>query len=309
MTGFFGWVLAILLNPPQEAELSERLAPTGWQGNYWGPEATKARHEGTMPPIVATANMARWDRWGRQVLREGDILFRLGDARVGRGVFPMSRFLARASNSNFSHVGIVTIEEEGPVVYDTTRTGVARQPFCVWILDNIGSVGVKRLRPEYRKAIPKVVAYCRKVFKDQVPFDYQLSPNDDALYCVEMTEKAFEAAGIQLSKPIRLGDMERASQFPLQMWGLRFASRYALEQPLTFEQLVYFPGNERHGIWSAKQLMTVVPPTFAPGHPDYVWSAPNHDRQNVPHSPSAKKVSAPGPANESSVTTSQRSGT
>ena len=46
MTGIFGWVLALLLNPPQEAEMSERLAPLGWQGNYWGPEATKARHEG-----------------------------------------------------------------------------------------------------------------------------------------------------------------------------------------------------------------------------------------------------------------------
>ena len=62
--------------------------------------------------------MARWDRWGRQVLRDGDIVFRLGDARVGRGYFPMSRFLAAASNSKFSHTGIVAIEEEGPVVYD-----------------------------------------------------------------------------------------------------------------------------------------------------------------------------------------------
>ncbi len=49
------------------------------------------------------------------------------------------------------------------------------------------------------KDIPKVIAYCRKVFKDQVPFDYQLSEDDDALYCIEMTEKAFRSAGIQLS--------------------------------------------------------------------------------------------------------------
>ncbi len=26
--------------------------------------------------------------------------------------------------------------------------------------------------------------------------------------------------------------------------------------------------DERHGIWSAKQLMTVVSPTYAPGYPD-----------------------------------------
>src|SRR5271165_6744204 len=169
MTGIFGWVLALLLYPPQEAEMTERLAPAGWQGNYWGPEATKARHEGKMPPIVATPHMARWHLWGQKVLRDGDILFRQGDARLAHGYFPMSRFLAKASNSQFSHTGIVAIEEEGPVVYDTTRCGVSRQPFCVWVLDNIGSIGVKRLRPEYKDAVPKVVAYCRKVFEEQVP--------------------------------------------------------------------------------------------------------------------------------------------
>jgi hypothetical protein len=309
MSGIFGWVLAILLNHPQEAEMSERLAPTGWQGNYWGPEATKARHEGTMPPIVATPHMARWDRWGRQVLREGDIVFRLGDARVGRGYFPMSRFLARASNSNFSHSGIVAIEEEGPVVYDTTRLSVSRQPFCVWVLDNIGSIGVKRLKPEYSKKIPQVVGFCRKVFNEQVPFDYQLSEDDSALYCIEMTEKAFRSAGIELSKPIRLGDMERAAEFPLQMWGLRFASKYALERPLTFEQFVFFPGNERHGVWSAKQLTTVVPATFAPGHPDYVWSTPAGGSPRDSRSPSAKKVSAPGNNKPAAAANRQRTGT
>ena len=120
-----------------------------------------------------------------------------------------------------------------------------------------------------------------------------------ALYCVEMTEKAFRSAGIELSKPIRLGDMERASEFPLQMFGIRFASKYALERPLTFDQLVYFPGNENHGIWAARQLMTVVPPTFAPGHPDYSAAAPNAGAPRDPRSPSAKKVSSPGHAKAS----------
>jgi hypothetical protein len=268
LTGIFGWVLALLLNPPHEAELSERMAG-GYQGNFWGPEATKARHEGTMPPIVATPHMARWDKWGKKVLKSGDIVFRLGDARLAHGYFKISRFLARASNSPFSHTGIVSIEEEGPVVYDTTRTGVARQPFCVWVLDNVGSIGVKRLKPAYQDRVPQVIAFCHKVFNEKLPFDYDLLDDDDKLYCVEMTEKAFRSAGIKLSDPIHLGDMERASDFPLQMFGLRFASKYISDHPLTFDSLVYFPGNERHGIWSAKQLETVIPPTFAPGYPDY----------------------------------------
>ncbi len=283
VTAFF---LALILNPPEEREMSERMAPPEWQGrNYWGPEATKARHEGRIPPIVATHHMARWHQWGKKVLRDGDVVFRLGDARVGRGYFRFSRWLAEASNSKFSHTGVVAIEREGPVVYDTTRTAVNRQPFCVWVLDNVGSIGVRRLKPEYQKAVPKVLAYCRKVFAEQVPFDYELSDDDSKLYCVEMTEKAFRAAGLKLSDPIKLGDMERASDYPLSMLTLRFASEYALERPLSFDQLVYFPGNEHHGIWSAKQMMTVVPPTFAPGHPDFGQLAPPALAPSGPPSP------------------------
>ena len=67
MTLVLGWVFTLLLNPPHEAEISERMTPSWFQGsNYWGPEATRARHDGKIPPIVATAHMATWDRWGRK---------------------------------------------------------------------------------------------------------------------------------------------------------------------------------------------------------------------------------------------------
>ena len=210
MTGMLAWFLSLVLFPPEEREMSERLAPPGFTGNYWGPDATEAREEGKLPPIFKTSHMVRWDRWGRQNLRDGDILFRMGDARLLHGYFPMSRFLANCSNSPFSHTGIVSIEKGEPVVYDTTRPAVARQPFCVWMLDNVGNFGVKRLRPEHRDAIPRVVAYCRRVYKEQVPFDYELGLDDSALYCIELTQKAFLSAGIKLCDPIALGDMERA---------------------------------------------------------------------------------------------------
>jgi Permuted papain-like amidase enzyme, YaeF/YiiX, C92 family len=268
MTRILFWVLSLVLSPPEEREMSDRLAPPGFEGNYWGTAADKARAEGKLPPIVTTPHMARWDRWGRQVLRDGDIVFRMGDARLLHGYFPFSRFVANCSNSRFSHTGIIAIEKEGPVVYDMRHPAAARQPFRVWILDNVGCIGVNRLEPEFRGAIPAVLAYCRKAYQDQVPFDYELCLDDSALYCVEMTQKAFMAAGIELSKPIRLGDMERANEFSACMFGVKLASEYTLDHPLTFETLVYFPGNERHGLWSAKQLMTVVPLTYAPGYPD-----------------------------------------
>lgn len=267
MTNLFFLILPLFLNPPEPREMSERIVPPGFKGNYYGPEATQARREGKLPPIRITPSMARWDDWARKYLRDGDIVFRQGDARVLRGFFPMSRFYANCSNSKFSHTGIVVFEQEGPVVYDTTGTGVARQPFSVWTLDNVGNFGVKRLRPEYRDAVPGVLAYLHRVFRDQPPFDYELGLDDSKLYCVEMTEKAYRAAGIPLSEPVKLGDMERVTEFPVCMLGLGLASKLVLDTPLTTETQVYFPGNERHGIWSCPKLMVVVPPTFTPGYP------------------------------------------
>ena len=259
---FLRLALVIAINA-DDRESTDRIIP-GWQGNPWGPAASAARDAGTLPPFVETPEMARWDSWARQTLRDGDILFRMGDARILFGYFPFSRFVARASNSRFSHTGIVVIENGEPMVYDTTKSGVRKMPVRVWIIDNVGAMAVKRLRPEFRAKIPEVLAFCQKVYEEQVPFDYELGLDNSSLYCVEMTEKAFRSAGLQLSDPIRLGDMEHAYEVPFQVLALQYVSRWLLKKPLTLEQPVYFPGNERHGIWSSDKLILIYPPTLAP---------------------------------------------
>ena len=249
-----GWFLAMALHAPGGKEPTDRLVPPGWEGNPWGPAATAARASGELPSIPLTPRMEQWDRWGRAVLREGDVVFRRGDARLLHGYFPFSRFIANASNSAYSHTGIVAIEDEGPVIYDTTKSGVRRQPFAVWVLDNVGPFGVRRPRGDAREAIPRILAYCRDVFERQVPFDDLLEIDDKALYCVEMTEKAFRSAGLTLSEPVLLGNMERAAEFPICMLAFTYLS------PLKIDQPVFFPGNERHGIWSSPLLQPVYPP-------------------------------------------------
>ena len=235
-------------------EETDRLAPPGWKGNAWGPEATRLRADGTIPPFQRSESMRQWDAWGKKHVRDGDILFRLGDAKILRGYVPMSRFLANVSGSVFSHTGIAAIEGGEVMVYDTTSLGVRRQPLCVWVLDNIGPFGVKRVKPEYAPYAAKAVAYCRDLFQKQTPFDYELNPDDAQLYCVEMCEKAYRNNGLPLAPPVLLGDMENATQFPICIMSfLQFTN-------LTLELPVYFPGNERHGIWSSPALMTVFAP-------------------------------------------------
>lgn len=255
-----GWAALVVLHANDGKEPTDKLVPAGWQGNPWGPVATKARESGELPPIPITSQMKQWDAWGRANLREGDIVFRRGNAKVLFGYFPFSRFIANASGSKYSHTGVVAIENGEPVVYDTTKASVRRQPFSIWTLDNAGPFGLKRLKAEQRSHIPQVIAFCHRVFEEQVPFDYSLDPSDTELYCVEMTEKAFRAAGLQLSEPVRLGDMERAAEFPICMFVFHIMSDLTLEKPLTIDQPVFFPGNDRHGIWSSPFLETVYPP-------------------------------------------------
>src|SRR5262249_6467684 len=160
-------------------------------------------------------------------------------ARVLRGIFPLSRFIAQATGSPFSHTGIVAVEDGSPVVYDCSSAGVQRQPFEVWMLDCVGALGVKRPRPEYRRHIPGGLGYCRAKFEQQVPFDFGFHLDDAALYCVELTENAFRSQGLALSQPVRIGDWEHLTSYRLTALAFLGGSRLALERPITLEQSVY----------------------------------------------------------------------
>jgi hypothetical protein len=239
------------------------MKPASWSGNFWGPEAARARAAGQLPPLPSNAVLAQWGRWGRYFLRDGDIVFRLGDARVARGMFPLSRFIANATRSAFSHTGIVAVEDGIPMVYDCSSVGMRRQPFEVWMLDCVGPWGVKRLKPEHRGRIPGVLGFCRGKFEQQVPFDHAFRPDDTELYCVELTEKAFRSQGLALSQPVRIGDWENLTSYPLTAFAFLYSTGLVLDQPITLDQPVFLPGNDSQGIWGSPALETV----FAPGPP------------------------------------------
>jgi hypothetical protein len=249
------------------------MKPPAWTGIFWGPAATRARASGQLPPLPSNPQLAGWHRWGQRALSDGDIVFRLGDARVVRGMVPLSRFIARATGSPFSHTGIVAIEDGSPVVYDCSSGGVRRQPFAIWMLDSVGPLGVRRLKPQHREHISGAVDYCRAAFERQVSFDSGFHMEDDSFYCLELTEKAFRSQGLTLSEPVRIGDWEYLASFPLTALLIPHVTRLVLDRPITLEQPVYLPGNERHGMWASPLLETVVGPApkvfqdAAPGQP------------------------------------------
>jgi hypothetical protein len=257
MAWFCLWTLALWNSEAGAREPSDRLKPPGWTGNFWGPEAAHARAAGVLPPLPTSPIMAQWDNWARRTLQEGDIVFRQGDARMARGLFPLSRFIACATGSLFSHAGIVALEGGTPVVYDCSSAGIQRQPFAFWMLNSTGALGVKRLKVEHRGHIPGVIAYCRRVFEQQVPFDYEFRLDDNALYCLELTENAFRSEGLTLSQPVRIGDWDHLAEYPITAIAVLYSSSFVLDRPLTLDQPVYLPGNARQGIWASPLLETV----------------------------------------------------
>jgi hypothetical protein len=273
---FIAWTIALSTNGQWVGEPTDWMKPPDWSGNFWGPAATRARGTGQLPPLPMNPAMTRWRDRGRSLVREGDIVFRMGDARILRGMFPLSLFIAKATGSAFSHTGIVAIEDGLTVVYDCSAAGLQRQPFEVWMLDCVGSMGVKRLRPEHRHNIPGVIAFCRKAFERQVPFDFEFHPDDAALYCLELTEKAFRSQGLPLSDSVRIGDWEHLIHYPLTALAIQTFTGYVLDRPIALEQPVYVPGNEHQGVWSSPMLETVFGPA-----PKCVWTTPENQAVGI----------------------------
>jgi hypothetical protein len=121
-------------------------------------------------------------------------------------------------------------------------------------------MGVKRLKREHRHHIPGVIGYCREVFEKEVPFDFAFGLDDSALYCLELTEKAFRSQRLVLSEPVRIGDWEHLASFPLSALLMPDATRRVVGSPITLEQPVYLPGNDRQGMWASPLLETVFGP-------------------------------------------------
>src|SRR5262249_55383396 len=150
-------------------------------------------------------------------------------------------FIARATGSPFSHTGVVAVEDGSPVVYDSSEEGVRRIPFEAWMLECVGSMGVKRLKPEHRHQIPGLIGYCRTFLEPEVAFDFEFHLDDSALYCLELTEKAFRSRGLKLSDPVRIGDWAHLTCFPITALLMPGATRLVIGRPITLEQPVYLP--------------------------------------------------------------------
>jgi hypothetical protein len=200
-----------------------------------------------------------WEAWGREHLCDGDILFIRGESRLLLGLVNFSEFSAEVAHSEFSHVGVVAVEEGEPVVYDITSDGTLRCPFGQYVTDRrVWSVAVKRLQPAYRQYVPAAVEFCRQAFRERRQFDNFFQSENERYYCSELVEAAFRHAGRPLSEPVRIESLpgfERLSPATVLL--------IEATTSVSRTQEVYLPGNEDFGIWASPCLTTVLEKTDA----------------------------------------------
>ena len=209
------------LQRPRRQGTDRSADPAGWEGNPWGPRrpaGSGQRRHSADPDDPADVAVGQVGQAGaprrRHPVPSGRMLGCSSAGSRSAGSPPTS---AAASTRTPAIVAI----EDGRARSSTTSTkaGVRRQPFAVWILDNVGPFGVKR-RPARvavarRRGGPLLPA---RPIEDRSRSTSSWSSDDQALYCVEMTEKAYRSSGLSSAEPVRLGDMENVTKFPICMF-------------------------------------------------------------------------------------------
>ncbi len=134
-------------------------------------------------------------------LKDGDILFQPSFSQQSRAV-------EIATNSPYSHCGILFFEDGKPYVYEAIQP-VGKRPLADWIAAGTnGEYVVKRLKNE-NLLTPEVIASMKNWALSQFGKNYDAVFNwsDNEMYCSELVWKIYHLKlGIQLAKPLPLRD-------------------------------------------------------------------------------------------------------
>jgi len=148
--------------------------------------------------------------------QDGDVIFQTSRSS-------QSEAIQLATDSPYSHVGIITIQDGKPMVYEAIST-VQATPLADWI--RRGERGKYRLmRP--RQPLTQGQIHAMKAVgrsHQQKPYDLRFDWSDNKMYCSELVWKVYKAgAGIELAslRPMdsyRLGDPKVKSLIQTR-WG------------------------------------------------------------------------------------------
>jgi uncharacterized protein YycO len=125
-------------------------------------------------------------------LHTGDLLFQAGTSSE------LSNAIAAVTTGkddvHYTHVGIVSIENDTVFVIEATTPNVCKTPVDSFLnksvfIEEKPLVAVARLKPEFQGIIPQAIINAGKYIGK--PYDYIYSPDNDAYYCSELVYLLF----------------------------------------------------------------------------------------------------------------------
>lgn len=125
-----------------------------------------------------------------------EVLVKTGDVVLQTSRSSRSALIRKASDSPYSHVGLVEVAKDGVFVLEAVQP-VSRTPWKTWRARGVGGkVTVLRATALDSAALAKVVAEARAELGK--PYDARYRWDDESIYCSELVAKAFER-GAQLT--------------------------------------------------------------------------------------------------------------
>lgn len=155
------------------------------------------------------------------MLKTGDLVFQTSRSQ-------QSQAIQVATDSPFSHVGLVEVTPRGVFVVEAVQP-VKRTPFEQWKTRGVGG-RVLVTRPEGLTEAQRGAAV--KAAKQYLgrPYDWRFGWGDDALYCSELVRKAYaRGAGVEYGKMEKLGSLR------VEKLGPALRERYGGKVPLELE--------------------------------------------------------------------------
>ena len=160
-----------------------------------------------------------------QDVQEGDLIFHTS-------LSSQSEAIQLATNSPFSHVGIVTIENGQPMVFEAIRR-VSATPLEEWI--RRGEGGRYRLMRLKTSLTEGQLSAMRTEGQEQRSKSYDLlfDWSDEKMYCSELVWKIYqEGAGIELAKPRPMEDYNLSSPRVRSVVEARWGSAIKWQEPM-----------------------------------------------------------------------------
>lgn len=123
--------------------------------------------------------------------KTGDLIFQVNK------ISDFSQAIAETTSGkdyNYTHVGIIYIENDSAFVLEATRPEVTKTPILEFInnsetIDNHYIAMVARVKSPYRQYIPTAISFAKSALKK--PYDDFFIPNNNEYYCSELVYEAF----------------------------------------------------------------------------------------------------------------------